>query len=151
MSQDSYTPAQTAQLLGLSVKRVRQLVASGKLKAVPRSSPLLIKAESVHKERELRGEKITRSATPQKAFELASLIEVIELIEAARQAGKSEGIEIAQRQIESVEASREKTEQALFQLQAESSALAAELAEARIRLELMNQLKKKPRGLFRRS
>jgi hypothetical protein len=148
MSQDSYTPAQTAQLLGLSVKRVRQLVASGKLKAVPKSSPLLIKAESVHQERELRGEKVSRTATPQKAFELTSLVEVLELIEAARQAGRSEGIEIAQRQIESVEASRERTEQALFEVQAQSSALAAELAEARVRLELMEA---KPRGFFRRN
>lgn len=148
MSQDSYTPAQTAQLLGLSVKRVRQLVASGKLKAVPKSSPLLIKAESVHKERELRGDKVTRSAIPEKAFQLSSLLEVIELIEAARQAGKSEGIEIAQRQIESVEASRERTEQALFEQQAQTSAIAAELAEARVRLELMEA---KPRGFFRRS
>jgi hypothetical protein len=130
------------------VKRVRQLVASGKLKAVPKSSPLLIKAESVHKERELRGDKVTRSATPQKAFELASLMEVIELIEAARQAGKSEGIEIAQRQIESVEASRERSEQALFEAQTRASTLAAELAEARVRLELMEA---KPRGFFRRS
>jgi hypothetical protein len=124
------------------------LVASGKLKAVPKSSPLLIKAESVHKERELRGDKVTRSATPQKAFELASLMEVIELIEAARQAGKSEGIEIAQRQIESVEASRERSEQALFEAQTRASTLAAELAEARVRLELMEA---KPRGFFRRS
>ena len=148
MSQDSYTPAQTAQLLGIGEKRVRQLVASGKLKAVPKSSPLLIKAESVHKERELRGDKITKSATPQKAFELASLMEVIELIEAARLAGRSEGIEIAQRQIESVEASRERTEQALFEQQAQYSTLAAELAEARVRLELMEA---KPRGFFRRN
>ena len=148
MSQDSYTPAQTAQLLGLSVKRVRQLVASGKLKAVPKSSPLLIKAESVHKERELRGEKVTRSATPEKAFQLTSLVEVLELIEAARQAGKTEGIEIAQRQIESVEASRERSEQALFEAQATATALAAELTEARVRLELMEA---KRRGLFRRS
>jgi hypothetical protein len=148
MSQDSYTPAQTAQLLGLSVKRVRQLVASGKLKAVPKSSPLLIKAESVHKERELRGEKVTRSATPEKAFQLTSLVEVLELIEAARQAGKTEGIEIAQRQIESVEASRERSEQALFEAQATATALAAELADARVRLELMEA---KRRGLFRRS
>jgi hypothetical protein len=148
MSQDSYTPAQTAQLLGLSVKRVRQLVASGKLKAVPKSSPLLIKAESVHKERELRGEKVTRSASPEKAFQLTSLVEVLELIEAARQAGKTEGIEIAQRQIESVEASRERSEQALFEAQATATALAAELAEARVRLELMEA---KRRGLFRRS
>lgn len=145
MSQDSYTPDQTAQLLGIGVKRVRQLVASGKLKAVPKSSPLKIKAESVHKERELRGDKITRSTTPQKAFELTSLMEVLKLIEAARLAGRSEGIEIAQRQIESVEASRQRTEQALFELQARTSTLAAELAEARVRLEV------KQRGLFRRS
>jgi hypothetical protein len=124
------------------------LVASGKLKAVPKSSPLLIKAESVHKERELRGDKVTKSATPQKAFELTSLLEVIELIEAARQAGKSEGIEIAQRQIESVEASRERSEQALFEAQTRASTLTAELAEARVRLELMEA---KPRGFFRRS
>jgi excisionase family DNA binding protein len=150
MSQDSYTPAQAAELLGLSVKRVRQLVASGKLKAVPRSSPLKIKAESVHKEREDRGDKVTKSTTPQKAFELASLVEVLELIEAARLSGRAEGIDIAQRQIESAETSRQRTEQALFQLQAESSALAAELAQARARLELMNQMDKKSRGFFRR-
>ena len=148
MSLDSYTPAQAAELLGLSVKRVRQLVASGKLKAVPKSSPLAITAESVHKERELRGEKVTRSATPEKAFQLTSLVEVLELIEAARQAGRAEGIEIAQRQIESVETSRERTEQALFEQQAQTSALAAELAEARARLNL---LQSKPRGLFRRT
>ena len=147
MSQDSYTPDQAAQLLGIGVKRVRQLVASGKLKAVPKSDPLRIKAESVHKERELRGEKVTRSTSPQKAFELTSIIELMELIEAARQAGKAEGIEIAQRQIESVEASRMRTEQALFEQQAQTSTLAAELVEARVRLELMNS----KRGLFRRN
>lgn len=148
MSQDSYTPDQTAQLLGIGVKRVRQLVAAGTLKAVPKSSPLRIKAESVHKERELRGDKVNRASTPQKAFELTSLLEVIELIEAARQAGRAEGIEVAQRQIESVEASRERTEKALFELQTQTSTLAAELAEARTRLEMM---KSQPRGLFRRS
>ena len=150
MSQDSYTPDQTAQLLGIGVKRVRQLVASGKLKAVPKSSPLRIKAESVHKEREARGDKVTRSATPQKAFELTSLIEVIELIEAARQAGKSEGIEIAQRQIESVEASRERTEQALFEAQAKTSDLQAALAEARGRLAILEAQTEK-KSFFRRS
>lgn len=148
MSQDYYTPAQAAQLLGIGVKRVRQLVAAGTLKAVPKSSPLKIKVDSVHKERELRGDKVNKSTTPQKAFELTSILELMELIEAARQAGRSEGIEIAQRQIESVEASRERTEQALFELQAQSSTLAAELVEARIRIDLMNS---KPRGLFRRS
>lgn len=150
MSQDSYTPAQAAQLLGLSVKRVRQLVASGKLKAVPKSSPLLIRAESVHKERELRGDKVTRTATPQKAFELASLMEVIELIEAARLAGRSEGIEIAQRQIESVEASRERTEQALFEAQSKTSDLQAALAEARGRLAIL-EAQTERKSFFRRS
>jgi excisionase family DNA binding protein len=148
MSLDSYTPAQAAELLGLSVQRVRQLVASGKLKAVPKSSPLRIKAESVHKEREERGDKVTKSTTPEKAFQLTSLLEVLELIEAARQAGRAEGIDIAQRQIESAEASMQRTEQALFEVQAQSSALAAELADARARLDLMQS---KPRGFFRRN
>ena len=76
-------------------------------------------------------------------------MEVIELIEAARQAGKSEGIEIAQRQIESVEASRERTEQALFEAQSKASDLQAALAEARGRLAILEAQTEK-KGFFRR-
>lgn len=146
---DSYTPAQAASVLGLSVKRVRQLVAEKKLAAIPKSSPLRISIRSTLALKEQRGDKVSKqSATqPQQAFALGQIIEVMELIEAARQSGRAEGIDLGQRQLESVESSRQRTEQALFDLQVQNTTLSAELVEARIRYDLLQAA---PKGFFKR-
>jgi small-conductance mechanosensitive channel len=56
MAEDSYTPAQASLALGLSVKRVRQLVTEGKLKPVT-DKPLTLSQREVHALRKQRKEK----------------------------------------------------------------------------------------------
>lgn len=146
---DSYTPAQAAGVLGLSVKRVRQLVKEKKLAAIPKSSPLRISIRSTLALQEQRGDKVSRQSSPQpqQAFALGQLLEVMELIEKARLSGRAEGIDLGQRQIESIDASRQRTELALFDLQTKNMTLAADLAEARMRYDL---LQAEPKGFFKR-
>ena len=145
MSQDSYTATQAGQVLGLSTKRVRQLVTEKKLKAIPRSKPLLIEAESVHKERKRRGE--TPSMKP--ALNAGSLVELLLQIEQARQAGYEQALEHTQRQITAVEASETYTKEELFKAQAERKALYEELLEAKVRLATL-EAKAEKKSFFKR-
>ena len=145
MSQDSYTATQAGQVLGLSTKRVRQLVTEKKLKAIPRSKPLLIEAESVHKERKRRGE----TSTMKPALNTGSFVEVLLQIEQARQAGYEQALEHTQRQITAVEASEAYTKEELFKAQAERKALYEELLEAKVRLATLEAQAEK-KSFFRR-
>lgn len=145
MSQDSYTATQAGQVLGLSTKRVRQLVAEKKLKAIPRSKPLLIEAESVHKERKRRGE----TSTMKPALNTGSLVEVLLQIEQARQAGYEQALEHTQRQITAVEASEAYTKEELYKAQAERKELNDQLMEAWFRLATLEAQAQK-KGFFRR-
>ena len=145
MSQDSYTATQAGQVLGLSTKRVRQLVTEKKLKAIPRSKPLLIEAESVHKERKRRGE--TPSMKP--ALNAGSLVELLLQIEQARQAGYEQALEHTQRQITAVEASEAYTKEELFKAQTERKALYEELLEAKVRLATL-EAKAEKKSFFKR-
>jgi chromosome segregation ATPase len=145
MSQDSYTASQCAQLLGLSTKRVRQLVENGTLKAVPRSKPLRIKAESVHNERSRRAE----NETLKPALNTSSLIDVLTQIEEARQAGYTQALEHTQKQITAIEHSEANTKEELYKAQAERKALYEELLEAKVRLATL-EAQAERKGFFRR-
>ena len=131
MSQDSYTATQAGQVLGISTKRVRQLVAEKKLKAIPRSKPLRIEAESVHKERKRRGEQ--NLIKP--ALNTGSLVEVLLQIEEARQAGYAQALEHSARQITAIEDSAQYFKDELLKTQAERRELYSQLLDAKLALQ----------------
>jgi len=140
MSLDTYTPTESAKLLGVSTKRVRQLVEEGTLEGVPRSKPLKIKAESVHTERERRS--ITKPAYD---FGLIPISEVAVLIEQARQAAeRGAGLAITAR-----EESEKYLREALAQEQAERKQAEAELSLMTARLAVLEAAKR--RTFFNRS
>jgi hypothetical protein len=66
MSQDSYTVAEAAKVLGRSTKRVRQMLAEGKLVALPDTQPVRLAAEQVNDLRQaLRTQGPRTGPTPQ--------------------------------------------------------------------------------------
>lgn len=145
MSQDSYTVTQCAQLLGLSSKRVRQLIELGTLKAVPRSNPLRIKAESAHNERAKRAE----NERLKPALNTSSLLDVLAQIEEARKSGYSQALEHTQKQITAVEHSEANIREELYKVQAERKELNEQLMEAWFRLATLEAQAQK-KGFFRR-
>jgi hypothetical protein len=146
MSQDSYTATEAGQVLGLSTKRVRQLVAEKKLKAIPKSTPLRIEAESVHRERKRRGD----SNLTKPALNTGSLVDVLLQIEEARQAGYAQALEHSARQITAIEDSAQYFKDELLREQAERRDLYNQLLEAQTRLGALEAQGNK-RGIFRRN
>lgn len=139
MSQDSYTATEASKLLGVSTKRVRQLVDEKKLEGVRNSAPLKIKAESVHKLRDERGTKKPESSG------LLTLNEVALLIDQAREAGERSAL-LA---ITAREDSEKYLREALAQEQAERKEATEKLLLMSSRLaELEAAQANKRRGLF---
>lgn len=60
---EGYRVTDAARVLGVSPKRVRQLVAEGRLPVIEGSSPLAVEVEAVHRERERRRHR-TPATTP---------------------------------------------------------------------------------------
>jgi len=140
MSLDTYTPTESGKLLGISPKRVRQLVQEGTLEGVPNSKPLKIKAESVHNERERRG-----TTKPAQGLGLIPISEVAVLIEQARQAAER-GAQLA---ITAREESEKYLREALAKEQAERKQAEAELSLMTARLAVLEAAKR--RTFFSRS
>ena len=131
---NDYTAAQAAQVLGRSVKRVRQQIQEGKLELVPGSDPIRVTAQSVH---ELRDSLRTQGAKTGRAPAAAGLTfeQVKELVEHLT----TKALEISQAERAALEAMREQTEAALraeldqtraqlMQTQAQAAELEQELA-----------------------
>ena len=134
---NTYTAAQAAQVLGRSVKRVRQMIQEGKLEAVPDSEPIRLTAQSVH---ELRDTLRTQGTKPGRAPTAAGLSfeQVKELVETMT----TKALEASQAERAALEAMRDKTENALraeldqtraelMQTQAQAAELQQELATAK--------------------
>lgn len=142
MSQDSYTTTEASKLLGVSTKRVRQLVEEKKLEGVRNSAPLKIKAESVHKLRDERGTKKPESSG------LLTLSDIALLIDQARESGERS----AQLAITAREDSEKYLREALAQEQAERKEATEKLLLMSSRLaELEAAQANKRRGLFSKS
>jgi excisionase family DNA binding protein len=142
MSQDTYTPTEASKLLGISTKRVRQLVDEGALEGVAGSKPLKIKAESVHNERDRRGTKKPEGSG------LIPLSELSFLIEQAREAGERSALLAITAREESEKYLRE----ALAQEQAERKEAQEKLLLMASRVaELEAAEASKKRGFFSRS
>lgn len=131
---DTYGTNETARLLGVSPKRVRQMVAAGQLVAVS-SDPYRFEQQTVHDLRDKRRtDKRTKSASTVPANSATS--------------NDSPGLEslIAALLEQTAKAARyEITAEANERLQAERDALAARVAQLEAQMQTM-----KPRRIFRR-
>ncbi|NDD30965.1 MAG: DNA-binding protein [Proteobacteria bacterium] len=128
---DTYGTSDAARVLGVSPKRVRQMVAAGTLAAVE-MNPLRIEQAAVHALRDKRrSDKRAKAAPPEPppAADLMALVE--QLLDMQRQATE------AQTRLEI-------TSSAADEMRAERDALASEVADLRA------QLARRRRGLFRR-
>lgn len=131
---DTYSVAETARLLGVSPKRVRQLVEEGKLLPVEGSTPLQVQALSVLEERERRKESPPRPGPapavnplePSEILAMASEIASSVARESVRLA-----LEAAEPARKEAEAVRDRTEESLRVALAEAEARAA-AAEAEL-------------------
>ncbi len=150
---DGYSTADAARLLGVSVRRVRQLHASGVLPAVEGEpvpgAPLILDREGVHKEREAR--KVARKATGKQegnaaALEVGDLLEVFERMQdrtlETLRAERAEVLAIRDRTEQDLRdalaaerAARDMAERESRRLAEEAEQLRAEVAEARAALE----------------
>lgn len=139
MSLDTYTPTEASKLLGVSTKRVRQLVTEGVIEGVPDSKPLRVKAESVHNER------AKRSTNKPETSNLIPLSEVMTLIEQAREAGERS----AHLAITAREESEKYLRESLAQAQAETKQAHAEKETLIRQIATLEATRK--RGLFNRS
>lgn len=122
---NDYTAAQAAQVLGRSVKRVRQMIQEGKLEVVPSSEPVRVTAVSVH---ELRNTLRTQGTKTGRAPTATGLTfeQVKELVENLT----TKALEISQAERAAVEAMRQQTEAAL---RAELDQTRAELMQTQAR------------------
>lgn len=139
---DTYSVADAAKLLQVSPKRVRQLVEEGRLSSVEGSSPLVLEAESVIRERKRREEAPSR---PGPAPAVTNL-DPSEILAMASEIASSVARDSVRLALESAEparrhadAMRDRTEEALREAlaAAEARSLSAEkrLEEALERLE----------------
>ena len=62
---EGYRVADAARVLGVSPKRVRQLIKEGRLPVVEGSSPIAVEVEAVHRERERRKSRPASTPGPQ--------------------------------------------------------------------------------------
>jgi hypothetical protein len=147
MSQDTYSATEAGKVLGVSTKRVRQLVQNGTLRAVANSKPLAIRAESVHKEREKRGK--AKASKPAEIPD-TSLDVILTRIEQARLDGYSQAIEQTQKQLLAVEHSESIIREALHASETERKALAEQLLETSIKLAEAEARANSKRSFFRR-
>ena len=167
---DVYTAAQAAQILGISERRVRQLVTEGKLPGERGDDNIVrIPQQAVTEERKRRrktegggGAKSTRSqsagagAAPKKGKAAAQTMDVEELADKVATAvgQKITGqLEITQKaesllrsELDEERAKRMQSEAQLTQAQSEAASLQARLAELEAQLQQAQQKK----GLFRR-
>lgn len=129
MSQETYTATQAANVLGVSTKRIRQLVEEGNLIALAGVKPLAIRAESVHREL-ARRQKSKPESLPQ-SLDIAALLAaereaVAQLFTRQLEAAEADRLraldEMRGRLAES-EASREADRERLLTLTAEAAAL----------------------------
>lgn len=85
MSANTYTVAEAATLLGVTPKRVRQMIAEGKLPTVKNATPTRLPARAVIAARDSRKRK---PATERPAPGMIPLTEVAALIDQAREAAE---------------------------------------------------------------
>lgn len=145
---DTYTAAEAARVIGVSERRVRQLVEDGRIKRANADGPLRLAAESVHRERESKrgrapsevysgqARRVRKgsgegSVTVEQLLELAeritdrSLTRALESAQADRDAARAAADRVEQMLTEQIAAERIRTEQALERVRTLEAELAA--------------------------
>lgn len=134
---EGYRVADAARVLGVSPKRVRQLIAEGRLSAVPDASPVTVEAESVHRERDRRKHRSVSTPGPEPmpgavAVSVETLLEYAERI-------TTRALDAAIADRRAADAARDQAEDRLRAALAEATqraeAAEAEAAELRERLD----------------
>jgi excisionase family DNA binding protein len=87
MTADGYTVAEAGRLLGVSPKRVRQLIADGRLPTVATDGPMRVDAQAVIAERTRRTDRPAStpgpppSASPALSVTVETLLELVERVQ----------------------------------------------------------------------
>jgi hypothetical protein len=140
---DTYTVAQAAKVLDVTPKRVRQLIADGRLSIVAGTSPHELDARAVHRHRDDRAKQAKAKSKPgpsSTSSSRAPVMAVSDVLEMFR-AEQARAIEAQESNFQQALAARDRVEQLLRD----------ELAAARAEVERLRQQSESRRGWFRRS
>lgn len=135
---EGYRVNDAARVLGVSPKRVRQLVAEGRLAAIEGSSPMAVEVEAVHRERERRRHRVPATTPGPDAQGGTVAVSVETLLEyAERVTARALDASVADRR--AADAARDQAEDllraALAQATQRAEAAEAEAAALRERLQ----------------
>jgi hypothetical protein len=141
---DTYTVAQAAKVLDVTPKRVRQLIADGRLSVVAGTSPQRLDARAVHRHRDERAKQAKAkpgpSSTSSSRGPVMAVSDVLEMFRAE--------------QARAIEAQESNFQQALAARDRVEELLRDELAQARAEVERLRQQQAAApsrRGWLRRS
>ena len=137
---EGYRVADAARVLGVSPKRIRQLIQEGRLPVVEGSSPMAVEVEAVHRERERR--KSRPASTPGPMPTPASVAVSVEDLLAYAERITARALDAAMADRRAADAARDQAEDLLRASLAEATQR-AEAAEAEAQ-ELRERLASKP-------
>ena len=137
---EGYRVADAARVLGVSPKRVRQLIQEGRLPVVEGSSPMAVEVEAVHRERERRKSRPASTPGPQPT-PAAVAVSVEDLLAYAERI-TARALDAAMADRRAADAARDQAEDLLRASLAEATQR-AEAAEAEAQ-ELRERLASKP-------
>lgn len=148
---DTYTAAQAAQILGVSERRVRQLVTQGKLAGQRSDNGVVRVAQRAVNEERKRRQKVTGGTTkraPRAAAKAAP--EPVDVGELAEKVASAVGQRL-EGQLEITRRAESLVRQELDEERARRMQVEAQLQAAQTRLAELEQERARRRGLFRRS
>jgi hypothetical protein len=137
---EGYRVADAARVLGVSPKRIRQLIQEGRLPVVEGSSPMAVEVEAVHRERERRKSRPASTPGPQPT-PAAVAVSVEDLLAYAERI-TARALDAAMADRRAADAARDQAEDLLRASLAEATQR-AEAAEAEAQ-ELRERLASKP-------
>lgn len=137
---EGYRVADAARVLGVSPKRVRQLIQEGRLPVVEGSSPIAVEVEAVHRERDRRRHR--PASTPGPAPTPAAVAVSVEDLLAYAERITARALDAAMADRRAADAARDQAEDLLRASLAEATQR-AEAAEAEAQ-ELRERLASKP-------
>lgn len=145
---EGYRVTDAARVLGVSPKRVRQLVAEGRLPVIEGSSPLAVEVEAVHRERERRRHR-TPATTPGPEAQGATVAVSVETLLEYAERVTARALDAAAADRRAADAARDQAEDLLRSALAEATHRAqvaeAEAAALRDRLDRKGWKKGKKR------
>lgn len=137
---EGYRVADAARVLGVSPKRIRQLIKEGRLPVVEGASPIAVEVEAVHRERERRKSRPASTPGPQPT-PAAVAVSVEDLLAYAERI-TARALDAAMADRRAADAARDQAEQLLRASLAEATQR-AQAAEAEAE-ELRERLASKP-------